>query len=367
MKHTCLFLLASLILSGCFSPQHYLDKGDYNSAIKAYGLELRDQPVNRKKKSDLQGLELAFNTAQQQDSASLAQLNAQQLPENWPHVNQLYRSIQERQTKVKKWLPLRSRKGYEPSFCFFADIDSLESSSRLEAARYMYQRAQDLLAQRAPAPAREAYHLLTDLKQHYYPYWENANNLLDSAWTMGKEHVLFITESQVGASDSRTFWENMRKRPPVGKNDWLVIHQDSSARKSFDYTLTCQLQSLDVGSDNERTSTRTETKDVEDGYEEVRDTSGRVISRTTKYRKETTTITTYSNSRSAYASIFMELKRAGTGELLVSAPISSSYHFSDSSETSMPQSPSYWGMISRVADDTEWEIGRRLKKALPLK
>ncbi|HLP93290.1 MAG TPA: hypothetical protein VK168_04600 [Saprospiraceae bacterium] len=367
MKHTCLFLFASLILTGCFSPQYYLDKGDYNSAIKAYGLELRDQPVNRKKRSDLEGLELAFNTAQHKDSAELSQLNARQQPENWPRTNQLYRDIQERQAKVKKWQPLRSRKGYEPKLRYFPDVDSLESASRLEAAKYMYQRAQDLLAQRAPAPAREAYHLLTDLKKNYYPYWENANNLLDSAWTMGKEHVLFITESQVGASDSKTFWENMRKRPPVSKNDWLVIHQDSSARKSFDYVLSCQLRALDVGSDNQHTSTRTETKEVEDGYEEVRDTSGRVISRTTKYRTETTTITTYSNSRSANASVFMELKRVSTGELLVSAPISSSYNFSESSETSMPQSPTYWGMIDHVADDTEWEIRRRLKRALPLK
>lgn len=367
MKHYCFLFLATITFSGCFSPQYYLDKGDYNSAIKAYGLELRDQPANRKKKSDLEGLERAFNTAQRKDSTTLALLNGQQQPENWPNINQLYRDIQERQTKVKKWQPLKSRKGYEPSLLFFPDIDSLESSSRLLAAKYLYQHAQELLAQGAPAPAREAFHLLKDLKEHYYPYWENANALLDSAWTMGKEHVFFNIESQIGASDSRTFWEDMRRKPPIIKNDWLVIHLDSATRTSFDYVLTCRLQSLYVGSDNQNTSTRTETKEVEDGYEEVRDTSGRVISRTTKYRKETTTITTYSNSRDANSAVYMELKRIPTGEMLVSKPINASYHFSESSETCMPQSPSYWGMIGHVADDTEWEIRRQLKKALPLK
>ncbi|MCC7467430.1 MAG: hypothetical protein IT261_14210 [Saprospiraceae bacterium] len=367
MKRHIFLLLILPALSACFSPQHYMDKGDYHSAVKAYGLVLADQPTNRKKKSDLEGLERAFNLAQQKDAAELVSLAAQNQEANWPRVNAIHRNIQERQNKLEQWQPLKSRKGFTPKFQLVSDINSLESDSRLAAAGYLYTRAQELLATGQPSPSREAHQLLSDLKKHYYPDWENSNSLLDSARTMGMEHLLFVAETRNDISDGGDFWSDMLRQPPKMKNEWIVIHTDTTARNTFDYLLTCRLESLMVGSENQYNTTMTETQQVEDGYEEIRDTSGKVISRTAKFRTETIVKTTHFSEREATASVFMELKDMRTGSLLISESIQTTHRYQESSEIMTPSAPTYWGMIGHLSTNMEWEIQRRLNKDLLVK
>lgn len=365
MKYPVLLLLCLTSISACFSPQQYMEKGDYHSAVKAYGLVLADQPPNRKKKSDLEGLEKAFNLAQQKDSAELTLLVSQNRESNWPRINAIHREIQERQHYLAGRQSLKSKKGYSPRFQWIADIDTLESASRHAAAGFLYARAQELLATGQPGPAREAYQLLSDLKRHYFPTWENIDSLIANARKMGKEHILFLAETRIGISDGPDFWSYMMQKPPNPANEWFVIHTDTTSRTTFDYQLKCRLESLYVGSENQFHTTQTETKEVEDGYEETRDTSGRVISRTTTYRQETVIKTTYFSEREANASVFMDLTDMRTGSPLVSESILTTHRYQESSEMMSPLAPSYWRMIEYLSTNMEWEIQWRLKNALP--
>ena len=344
-----------------------MEKGDYHSAVKAYGLVLADQPQNRKKKSDLKGLEQAFNLAQRKDSAELVSLTAQKLEANWPRINAIHRNIQERQNKVDQWQPLKSRKGFTPDFPRVSNIDSLETDSRQAAARYLYARAQELMSTGEHAPAREAHQLLSDLKKHYFPSWENVDSLIESARALGTEHLLFLAETRNGITDGPDFWSDMVQSPPKLRKEWILIHTDTSVRKTFDYLLNCRLESLYVGAENQHTATRTETQEVEDGYEETRDTSGKVISRTARFRTETVVKTTYFSEREANAAVFMELTDTRTGTRLISETIQTTHRYQENSEMMFPLAPSYWGMIRYLSTNIEWEIGWRLRKALLLK
>jgi hypothetical protein len=203
-----------------------------------------------------------------------------------------------------------------------------------------------------------------DLKTNYYSYWENTNALMDSAWHMGKVNILIVPESNSGISDGSYFWEDLKKKPQLIKSDWLVFYADPQARQTFDYTLKCSLLSLHVGSENNTQTTRTETKQVEDGFEETRDSCGRVVSRIQKYRCETTTITTYSCERSGHASVAMELVDCESGLILISKTLFGSYNFNETSESMAPSAPSYWGMVNHISNDVEWEIKHVLKKNL---
>ncbi|HAD14223.1 MAG TPA: hypothetical protein DCF33_17495 [Saprospirales bacterium] len=360
-----LFLLSILFfIYGCFTPQYYLDKGEYQSAIAAYGLKFRDQPKKYRSKKDLTGLEFAFNTMQRKDSLELSRLLAENNDANWPQINSLYRNIQLRQQNVEKWQPLRTKKGFEPAFRFVSDVDTLAAQSRQLAAKYLYNQAQTLLSAGEHIAARKAYYLLRELKTNYYPYWENANALMDSAWHMGKVHILIVPESAPGISDASYFWEDLKKNPQLIKNDWLIFYTDPQARQTFTYTLKCMLVSLDIGSGNNTQTTRTETKQVEDGFEETRDSCGRVVSRVQKYRCETSTITTYSCERSGNASVAMELIDCQSGLLLISKTLYGSYNFNETSESSAPSTPTNRDMVNHISNDVEWEIKHVLKKNL---
>jgi len=92
------------------------------------------------------------------------------------------------------------------------------------------------------------------------------------------------------------------------------------------------------------------------------DTAGHVISRTARFKTETTTITTYASSRSADGSVLFELLDEHTGALLSSKALQGYHNFSETSETSPPSAPTYWGMIGHVASDIEWDLREEFAK-----
>jgi hypothetical protein len=368
MKETCIIFLTLTFLSACHTPQYFVQKGNYDKAIEEYGSNLRRQKPHKKSKEDLIGLESAFTLAQRRDSTELAGLETAGSPENWPRINALHRQIQTRQQKVDALQPLRSRKGYVPKFSKIEDIAARQIESRQKAAAYLYDKAQKLLActdstgQRPPA--REAYAALRDLKANYFHYWDQTNTLLDSAYQAGKAHILFEKSVENGVVDGSIFWECSSLGPGFIKNEWLVFYADPAARTQFDFRAKCRLVSLYVGRESTSSAERTETKQVEDGYDEKLDSAGHALSRTVKYKTETTTITTYHADRSANGTVLFELIDEHTGTVLVTRSIQGAYLFDETSETSAPSAPTYWGMIYRVAGRVEGDLRSELKKAL---
>lgn len=369
MKQYALYLLALLFVFGCNSPQYLAQKGNYDKAIEGYCAHLRNPKQHKKSGKDIDGLEWAFAKAQSQDSAALAALETPYLAENWPKINAIHRKIQARQKNVQSILPLQRHNGSAPHFSMLENMDSLQDHSRHQAAAYLYAHAQTLLALTDSSgqrqPAREAYFALRNLKTNYYPYWENTNTLIDSAYHTGKSHILFETSTENGVSDGNTFWESASLKPNFIKNEWLVFYNDATARPSFDYLAKCKLVSLYVGSESTSSTERTETKQVEDGYDETTDSSGHVVSRTVKYKTETKTITTYTSSRSAYGTIVLELVDLHAGKVLSTESISGTHNFEESSEMCAPSAPTYWGMIDRVVSNIEWDLRSHLKKVFP--
>lgn len=368
MKSYSIIMLLLFCLVSCRGPEYFTEKGAYDKALDLYSSNLRTQTKERQKLQNLKGLEFSFARAQSRDSAELSHLNALSRAENSPRINTLHRQIQDRQRKVAALQPLHTKSGFAPRFSIIETIDALEKDSRLNAARYLYAHAQSLLAitdstgQRAPA--REAYYTLLDLKSNYFPYWENANALIDSAYHVGKAHVIFEPSTAEGVSDGQSFWDYFAMTPNFVKSEWLLFYKDSSTRKTFDYRIKCQLLSIYVSGECTSNVDRYETKQVEDGYDEKIDSTGHVISRTPKYKTETKTITTYSSTRTADSAILFELVDEHTGLVLAKKTIQASHNYSESSELFVPSAPSYWGMIGYVASDVEWDVRTELKKTL---
>jgi len=371
MKPPSIFVFALVFLAACHTPQYFAQKGNYDKAIDGYSSNLRAQKKHKKNRKDLAGLESTFALAQNRDATELTQLQTATKAEDWPRINALHRQIQTRQRKVTALKPLRSRKGYSPQFILIEDIDLLQEDSRSQSAAHLYAHAQNLLAITASTgqrqPARDAYSALRDLKTNYFLYWENTNALIDSAHQAGKAHILFETSVENGVQDGAIFWENTSLKPGFLKNEWLVFYSDSAAREAFDYRAKCRLVALYVGTEHTSNTERTETKQVEDGYDEKLDSSGHVVSRTVKYKTETKTITTYNSSRRAHGTVLLELRDEHAGQVLTSRSIQCTYSFEETSESSPPSAPTFWGMIYRVADDVEWNLKSELKKVLVLR
>jgi len=368
MKSYYIFFLALIFLASCRSPEFFVQKGNYDKAIDLYSSKIRHQAKGKQNKNDLVGLESAFNLAQSRDSAELVSLRPAELRENWPSVHKIHHQIQTRQRKVFALGMLKTQKGYAPTFTMFETIDSLEADSRRQAAAYVYDHAQQLLSitdstgQRQPA--RDAYYALRDLKANYFPYWENTNTLIDSAYREGKAHILIETSIQADVSGYEDFWKNTDLAKSWVKNEWLAYYTDSTARPEFDFRAKCHLVSLYVSPESTSSVERTETKEVEDGYDEKLDSAGHVISRTPRYKTEVKTITTYSASRSANGTVLLELWDENTQKMVLSQAIEGAHIASDSSEMFMVSAPSGGTMVGYVNSSIKGSIHRHLRKVL---
>ena len=171
MKHLILLPTLLFFIAACHTPVYFVKNGDYDKAIDVYLENAWREGFKREK--FLRALEAAYAGAVQKDLDSLKMLQMQNDAENPVRQNALYRRIQSREQKLLAAGTLKSDKGYVATFRQTPGVDSMEAKSCREAASYLYQRAQNLLAiadsGARPEPAREAYFLLKNLTQNYYP------------------------------------------------------------------------------------------------------------------------------------------------------------------------------------------------------
>jgi hypothetical protein len=249
-------------------------------------------------------------------------------------------------------MPLESKDGYKPDLLIRSDMAERESASRKASAQYLYQQSETLLGTGRRADARAAYSLLFNLKENYYAYWENTIGLLDSAAIVGIEHVLLTGDYQFspGHIDSK----------------WQKFYRDPYARDSFDIIIRSMGLQVNVGSEVENKTCYSQSKQIEVGYNEKKDSSGHVIERTPIYDEISATVTEIELSKSANANVWLEVINAQTGIIMLRQPISSMYNFSAKSvningdrralsycpteSTFCASTPSYWEMEAKVMD-----------------
>lgn len=358
-------LLAALLFCACATPNHQplLKKSPYDSDIN-HAAEKLDR--KKKKAKHVKRLETAFQKAQRADLLATDSLLQLETPDRWLYINALHRRIQSRQAKISSLLPLRADDGYQPDLLIATDIRERENASRKMAAAYLYDRANALLAETARTgrkqPARDAYHTLRDLKSNYYRYWENANALIDSAYLAGQAHILLETDAGSGNSG---LWQNAG---PFGvehfNTEWLLFYQNPAARPHFDFRVKSRLQSIYVGPENRWESSHTETKQIEVGQKEVRDSTGKVIERTPIYETVSATITEIHLSKNASATLYVEVFDEHNGGIISSQFLSDEQHFDESffyisgderaltnkpfTSIGAPSAPSDWAMEDRL-------------------
>lgn len=363
MNHFTLLLLVVFVY-GCSgnSTKPLLQKSPYDASFRHYAERLDGK---KRKAKHIKKMETAYQLAQRSDLLAADSMLNLDKPDRWLYINAYHRRIQGRQQKVLALLPLQSKDGYNPDFLIVNNIDARESASRQAAAQYLYQMSEDLLATETRADARKSYYTLVDLKENYYPVWENAAELLDSAARVGVEHIL--VESDIpfapGQLDSK----------------WQRFYRDPNSRSYFDIVVQSHGLYVNVGPDDEQTTYYTESKQIEVGYTEKKDSSGHVIERTPIYETISATVTEVEVNKSADAGVWVDVIDASTGALMQTQEVSATYRFSDKSvsvsgdrralsscpfETGSVFTPSYWAMESKVLDALNWDFRQFVKSRL---
>lgn len=276
-RFTVLLFAVLFFAASCRSPQKLTESGNYDEAIE---ICLRKLTGKSKKKTEyVKTLEDAFRKAQARDLRLSDRLVADNKSENWEKVNRLHQQIRIRQERIRPLIPLRSKDGYHAKF-EFVHIDQLERDSREKAAQFLYDSAEDLLAQAEKGDrkaARQALATLIDLEQRYFRQFRDKEALKRRARDLGTSYILFEMRNNSNKVLPRDFETRILA---IGKNDldseWKSFSFNRNANAIYDYETVFDLSNIDISP--ERISERqfVEEKEIQDGWEYVLDERGNV-------------------------------------------------------------------------------------------
>ena len=298
MKRYPSFLILVVLLAGCFgnASSPLLKKSPYDADFNYHAKRISS---NSPKTKHLKKMEAAYQSAQKADLVAVDSMLHLEKPDRWLYINAYHRRMQARQQKVLAIQPLETKDGYKPDFLIIDNLSERETASRQAAARYLYEQGEMLLQEGTHAAAREAFAVLTDLQENYYPVWENAQALKDSASILGTEHILVAG----GLTPTALFLDSK----------WQKFYLNASERASFDIIINTSRLTIDVSPDIESDYTYTETADVEVGYTEKKDSNGVVIERSPIYESVSATVTETTIEKYADASVDVDVFDGVTG------------------------------------------------------
>jgi hypothetical protein len=270
-------LLISLMMPACRSAQKYVESGDYDSAIDLCVRKLRGK--KSKKYEYVQGLQVAFEKAQDRDIRHINQLVTANKPENWETVNKIHRQIRTRQRKIEPLLPLKSKNGSTAKFTFL-NIEKLENESCEKAADFLYSQAEyklSLAAKGDKLAARDAYRDLNDLKSRYFNSYKNSNALLLDARRLGTSFVLFEVKNKSNKYLPSSFEERVLN---ISKSDldseWKSYFFENKSGVKFDYKVVFNVRDVDISPERVSERNYIDEKEITDGWDYVLDSKGNV-------------------------------------------------------------------------------------------
>jgi hypothetical protein len=270
-------LFISLMITSCRSAQKYVESGDYDDAIDFCIRKMKGK--KNKKEEYVQGLQVAFEKAQDRDIRQANQLVTANRPENWEKINVIHRQIRTRQRKIEPLLPLRSKSGHTAKFTFI-NIEKLENESCEKAADYLYTQAETKLSlanKGDKLAARAAYGHLTDLKKRYFNSYKNSNQMLLDARRLGTSYVLFEVKNKSNKILPNDFDDRILD---ISKNDldseWKSFYFENTSGVKFDYKVVFNVRNVDISPERVSERNYADEKTITDGWDYVLDKNGNV-------------------------------------------------------------------------------------------
>lgn len=366
------FFALLLVFGSCAVSGPAIPGNQYDSEFFFYAKKINR---GRNKTKNVDALERNFRMANERDLQLIDTLLHHGESRQWPVINHIYRRVQERQSTLVAMLPIKAKSGYAPTFPVLDKIDQLESESRINAANYLYARAELLMSLAESGNhqiARDAFSVLDDLNKNYMPHWKQTDSLLSAAKETGTTRIL-LRWNQNAFFDEHIFWDRIYHTGILGCNSWQVVDEQPVAGRKYHYWVDLSLSHLTTGWEHRSETENSYTKEIQTGEKVVRDSSGQVVERTPILETVNGTIKEVRITKNASATLWVTIIDRMTGEEVENSPIYASESFdqtwvSTSGDSralpctpvgtgfGLPAAPSDWDMIDNLADQIRFRL-----------
>ncbi|MBN2215153.1 MAG: hypothetical protein JW723_13005 [Bacteroidales bacterium] len=274
MKRIHICLLITAVLFSCTSPEKLLRRGDYDGLINK---SIKKIIKNPRRQEDVELLDKAYKLANERDLDRIRYLKLEGNPDSWDEVLMHYSRLKDRQTRVRRVLPLNLHGrtiNYE-----FIDYDAQMVEAKRNAAEYFYKHGKALMENKTKESYRQAFVELSKARGYSGGAFPDLDQMIDEAKYLGMNRILVSVINSTNLRLPEDFMENLLAINTYGLNtEWVEYHfKPLDQETAFDYYIDVNLQFIVVSPERINENDRLVKKKVQDGFEYVLDDRGNVM------------------------------------------------------------------------------------------
>jgi hypothetical protein len=331
MKAYCSFFLSVLLLISCSSPEKLLTQGSYDALIEKSVKNLIKKPDSEE---DANMLDKAYKLANDRDLERIKYLKTEGNPNTWDEMLSLYSNLKNRQTSVKRVLPLHI--GGRTIQYDFVDYDAEIVAAKRKAAEYFHTHGLKLMENKTKDSYRQAYYELVKAKNYSGDSYQNLDQVINEAKYLGMSRALISTVNRTIINLPTEFTDGLVAANATQLNsEWVEYYtRKSDTDIKYDYYIDIILQAINVSPDLVEDKDLIEKKTIENGFEYVLDAKGNVMKDTSgndikikKYKEIQCTVIESHQMKDCNITGEIEFHSANPQSLLKKQPIAAGTHF----------------------------------------
>jgi len=267
-----LILFFYFFASGCISSKQYLERGQYDMAVRE---SVRKLQKNNSKKKEILVLEQAFPKANEVDNDRIAYLHTEGRPDRWEEIFNIYSVMSDRQKLVETVIPLV----VDGRIVKFQRVDYNMKivEAKNKAADYFYHHAKSLMEDNNKFAYRQAYDEFAKAKT-YADIYSDINEQMTNCYNKGLAHVILIAVNSTPFKLPNDFMISLIDFPMENFNSfWIKYYSRNSRNNSYDLFVNVTLTIIDVSPNGSTKNEHTETKKIKDGWEYKVDDKGNIM------------------------------------------------------------------------------------------
>ncbi len=274
MKQLYTILVATLILAGCSSPEKLLQQGNYDAIVEKTVKNLIKNPNSEE---DASMLDKAYKLANDRDLERIKYLKTENNPNTWDEMLSLYSNLKNRQTSVRRVLPLHI--GGQTVQYNYTDYDAEIVAAKRKAADYYNAHGRKLMENKTKDSYRQAYYEFVKAKSYSGDSFNGLDQLINEAKYLGMSRVLISVVNRTLINLPQEFSDGLvAVNAQEINSEWVEYYTRKLDDKiQYDYYVDIILQSINVSPDQVKDRDFIEKKTVDNGFEYVLDAKGNVM------------------------------------------------------------------------------------------
>lgn len=267
-------LLVLIIFAACASPKKLLKEGRYDEAIEKCIKKLTSDPTRNEY---IHVLDQAFRFANEQDLNQIELLKMTGTPSNWEVVYNIYKKLDNRQISVQVITPLKLD-GKDVSYPL-TDYSPFLNEAAQKVADYNYNKGLNLLQQNNIFQSRDAFYCFQKAENFSPSRFSDINSLLAEAREKGisRVYIQLTNNSMMNINELNYLQQIVSHMENNHENSWVRFYYGADEKyNKFNYFINLYIESADVSPDYSDVKRYSQQKQIEDGFEYVKDAKGNI-------------------------------------------------------------------------------------------